>query len=56
MLTMGVVPLAHVTGAGIKSQESGSSGVKVSNMARGEGRSPPEETTMWPTWNTLPAA
>jgi hypothetical protein len=24
------------------------------NMTRGEGRSHSEETTMWPTWNTLP--
>ena len=52
----GARPIRHVVVAGIKWQEAGSSGVKVSNMARGEGRSHPEETTMSPTWNALPAA
>ena len=44
-----------MTEVGMKRQEAGSSGLKVSNMATGKGRGPPEETVMWPTRNTLPA-
>jgi hypothetical protein len=48
------VPISRIAQAGIKRGGEGSSEVKVSYAARGDGRGHREEMVMWPTWKTFP--